>query len=137
MPTFCFISRMRFSTEGSQADGKCLFSSLGLHVPSLGSYLNGKVSSDELRSVAKKIGHHWRHVGGALGPDPKFTFIELDDFEAKGRDRDRAQAMLTTWAEKHHKNATRRMLILALKEESQNALISDVFQCDDPDSVTA
>ena len=88
------------------------------------------VSPDELRSVAKRIGRYWRHVGETLGPEPKFTPIELDDFETKGSNRDQAQAMLNTWAEKHHKNATRRMLILALKEENQNALISDVFGYD-------
>ena len=58
------------------------------------------------------------------------TPIELDDFEAKGNDRDRAQAMLTTWADKHHKNAAKRMLILALTKENQIALISDVFGYD-------
>ena len=103
----------------------------------LGSYLDGKASPDELRSVAKQIGRYWRHVGGALGPDPKFGPTELDSFEDKGSDRNSALTMLNTWAQKKHKKATRRMLILALKEENQNALIADVFRCDDPDSVTA
>ena len=101
-----------------------------------GDWLEEVVSPEERLSVAKRIGHHWQHVGETLGPDPKFTTIDLDDFKAKGSDRDRAQTMLNTWAEKHHKNATRRMLILALKEENQNALISKVFERN-PDRVTA
>ena len=101
-----------------------------------GDWLDDVVSPEERLFVAKKIGRHWRHVGETLGPDPKFTTIDLDDFQAKGSDRDRAQEMLTTWADKHHKNATKRMLILALKEENRNALISEVFKCN-PDSVTA
>ena len=101
-----------------------------------GDRLNEVVSSEERLSVARKIGGKWRHVGEVLGPDPKFTPNELDDFEEKDSNRDRAQAMLNRWAQKKHKKATRRMLILALKKENQNALISDVFNCD-PDSVTA
>ena len=103
---------------------------------SAGDWLDEVASPDELHDVAKSIGRHWRHVGGALGPDPKFEPTELDSFEAKSSDRNRAQEMLNTWAQKHHKNATRRMLILALKKENQNVLISNVFKCD-PDSVTA
>ena len=101
-----------------------------------GDSLDEVVSSEEQLSVARKIGGKWRHVGEVLGPDPKFTPNELEDFAERGGNRDRALAMLNTWAEKYHKNATRRMLILALKKENQNALISDVFNCD-PDSVTA
>ena len=96
--------------------------------------LDNVVSPDEQSDVARGIGRGWRHVGAALGPDPKFTPIELDSFEDRDSDRNSALKMLNTWAEKHHKNATRRMLILALRKEDQNALISSVFKCD-PDSL--
>ena len=101
-----------------------------------GNWLDEVVPPEERLSVAKNIGRYWRHVGEALGPEPKFEPTELDDFEEKDSNRDRARAMLNRWAQKKHKKATRRMLILALKKENQNALISDVFNCD-PDSVTA
>ncbi|XP_065846196.1 uncharacterized protein [Oscarella lobularis] len=98
--------------------------------------LDDVVSPDEQSDVARRIGSRWRHVGAALGPHPKFESHELDSFAAAhNSDRDRALQMLSTWAEKHHRNATRRMLILALRKEDQNALISNVFKCN-PDSLT-
>ncbi|XP_065833961.1 uncharacterized protein [Oscarella lobularis] len=96
--------------------------------------LNGGVSKEERRVVANKIRAKWRRVGEVLGPDPKFEDDELDGFGEKENNRDRAQAMLDAWAQKHYKRATRRMLILALKKEGYGALISVVFECD-PDSV--
>ena len=127
---------MRCFTEGSQTDGKCLFDSFLSVVYMLpsGSSLDDVVSDDERIDVAKEIRAKWRHVGEALGPDPKFRANDLDGFEEKKNNRDRAQAMLDAWAQKHHKRATRRQLILALKKEGYGALISDVFKCD-PDGV--
>ena len=98
-----------------------------------GNWLDEVTSPDERFSVAKEIGRKskWRHVGETLGPDPKFTAGELNVFEEeKNNSRDRAQTMLDAWAEKKDKKATRRMLILALKEEGYGALISRVFRCD-------
>ena len=102
----------------------------------LGSFIDEMVTKDELWDVAKEIRAKWRHVGEALGPDPKFRASDLDGFEEKKNNRDRAQAMLDAWAQKHHKRATRRVLIFALKEEEgYGTLIREVFKCD-PDSVT-
>ena len=138
MLTFCFVPRMRYSTEGSRTDGKRVsVPFLDLHAPIIGSSsLDDVVSAEERRAVAKEIRANWRHIGEALGPDPKFRASDLDGFEEKGNNRDRAQAMLDAWAERHHKGATRKMLILALKEEGYGAFILKVFKCD-PDSVTA
>ncbi|XP_065845380.1 uncharacterized protein [Oscarella lobularis] len=102
--------------------------------PANGSYLNEIVSKVERRAVAQRIRAKWRRVGQVLGPDPTFEDHELDGFEEKRDNRDRAQAMLDAWAEKHHKKATRTMLIIALKEEGYGLLISDVFNCN-PDNV--
>ncbi|XP_065836779.1 uncharacterized protein [Oscarella lobularis] len=95
-----------------------------------GSDLDGVVSKEERRALAKKIRSNWRHVGEVL----KFEEDELDGFEAKRDDRDRAQAMLDAWAERNHEKATRRMLILALKEEDYGKVISEIFNCN-PDNV--
>ena len=84
--------------------------------------------------MAKKIRSNWRHVGEILGPDPTFEDDELDGFEGKRDDRDRAQAMLDAWAKRNHEKATKRMLILALKEEDYGKVVSDVFNCN-PDNV--
>ncbi|XP_065827250.1 uncharacterized protein [Oscarella lobularis] len=92
--------------------------------------LSGVVSKKERRAVAQRIRANWRSVGEVLGPDPTFEDHELDGFGEKESKRDRAQAMLDAWARKHHKRATRRMLILALKEESYGDVIVKVFKCD-------
>ena len=92
--------------------------------------LDRVTSKDERIDVAKKIRANWRHVGKALGLEDD----ELDGFKEESNNRDRAQAMLDAWAQKKHKNATRKMLILALKKEGYGKVISDVFNCD-PDSV--
>ena len=92
--------------------------------------LDRVTSKDERIALAKKIRAKWRHVGEALGLEDD----ELDGFAEKKDDRDRAQAMLDAWAQKKHKNATRKMLILALKKEGYGKVISDVFDCD-PDSI--
>ena len=138
MLTFCFVPRMRYSTEGSRTDGKRVsVPFLDLHAPIIGSSsLDDVVSAEERIAVAREIGAKWRRVGQALGPDPKFRVSDLDSFGEKENNRDRAQAMLDDWAEKHHKRATRKMLILALKKEGYGALISEVFG-HDSDSVTA
>ena len=123
---------MRYFTDGSQIDGKCMclcFVPRCLHAP-LGSSLDDVVSAEEGMAVASEIRANWRHVGKALGPDPKFKSGDLDGFGEKENNRDRAQAMLDAWAQKHHKKATRRQLILALKKEGYGRLISDVFKCD-------
>ena len=85
--------------------------------------------------MAKEIRAKWRHVGEVIGPDPKFKASDLDGFGEKGNDRDRAQAMLDAWAERKHEKATKRMLILALKEEDYGKVISEIFNCN-PDNVT-
>ena len=103
-------------------------------MPLLGSFLDDVVSADERSAVAREIRANWRHVGEALGSDQKFKAGDLDGFGEKENNRDCAQAMLDAWAQKHHKKATRRILILALKREDYGTLISDVFKCD-PDSV--
>ena len=100
----------------------------------LGSLLDEMVTRQELRYVAKRISSKWRYVGEALGPDPKFARHDLDGFDEMRNNRDRAQAMLDAWLEKNHEKATRRVLILALKEEGYGQLIRDVFKCD-PDNV--
>ena len=121
-------------SEGDQADGKfCYFNRAILH-SALGLDLNRVTSKEERRAVAKKIRLNWRHVGEVLGPDPTFEDDELDGFEGKRDDRDRAQAMLDAWARKHHQKATRRMLILALKEEDYGTVIKETFKCN-PDDV--
>ena len=133
MLTVYFLTRMISLPEFDQADGKSGYSNRAfLHL--LGLDLNGGVSKEERRVVANKIRAKWRRVGEVLGPDPKFEDDELDGFGEKENNRDRAQAMLDAWAQKHYKRATRRMLILALKKEGYGALISVVFECD-PDSV--
>ena len=100
------------------------------------SSLDDVVSAEERMAVAREIRANWRHVGEVLGPDPKFRASDLDGFGEKENNRDRGQAMLDAWAERHHKRATRKMLILALKKEGYGALISEVFGCDS-NSVTA
>ena len=97
--------------------------------------LEGVVTRVERIEVAKRIQRHWRHIGEALGPDPKFARHDLDGFEEMKNNRDRAQVMLDVWSERNYVKATRRMLILALREEEYGQLIRDVFMCD-PDDVS-
>ena len=96
--------------------------------------LNKVTSKEARRAVAQEIRAKWRHVGEVLGPDPKFKASDLDGFGEKENNRDRAQAMLDAWAEKHHEKATKRMLILALKVEDYGAVIREIFKCN-PDDV--
>ena len=122
------------SSEVDPANGTWVYFNMTVLYLALGSYLNEIVSKVERRAVAQRIRAKWRRVGQVLGPDPTFEDHELDGFEEKRDNRDRAQAMLDAWAEKHHKKATRTMLIIALKEEGYGLLISDVFNCN-PDNV--
>ena len=89
--------------------------------------LDKEVTRDEIREAAKRIRSYWRRVGEILGPKPLFESHNLDGFEEKKDDRDRAQAMLDAWANKHHKKATRRCLIRAMKEEDHAADAAKIF----------
>ena len=101
----------------------------------LGSFLDEMVTKDERRDVARRMKANWRRVGDILGPNPMFQSYDLNSFEEKRNNQDRAQAMLDAWSQKHLKKATRRVLIRALKEEGYGTLIRDVFKWD-PDDVS-
>ncbi|XP_065827426.1 uncharacterized protein [Oscarella lobularis] len=113
------VPRMISLSEVDQADGLDL---------------NGVTSKEERRAVAKKIRDNWKHVGEVLGPNPKFKDDELKGFGEEENNRSRAQAMLDAWAERRHEKATKRMLILALKEEDYGTVIREIFKCN-PDDV--
>ncbi|XP_065831298.1 uncharacterized protein [Oscarella lobularis] len=103
--------------------------------PSASSFLDEMVTKDERRDVARRMKANWRRVGDILGPNPMFQSYDLNSFEEKRNNQDRAQAMLDAWSQKHLKKATRRVLIRALKEEGYGTLIRDVFKWD-PDDVS-
>eukprot|EP00118_Oscarella_pearsei_P008581 m.45158 g.45158 ORF g.45158 m.45158 type:complete len:225 (+) comp33568_c1_seq2:59-733(+) len=91
---------------------------------------NREITKDEIIEVAKRIQHIWKLIAKQLGPEPKFESYELHAFEEERNDRNRAQAMLEAWQEKHSKRATRREVILAMKKEKLITQISDLFKCD-------
>ena len=130
----CFVIRMISLSEVDQADGKFGYSNRAILHSALGLDLNGVTSKEERRAVAKKIRDNWKHVGEVLGPNPKFKDDELKGFGEEENNRSRAQAMLDAWAERRHEKATKRMLILALKEEDYGTVIREIFKCN-PDDV--
>ena len=131
------VSFEAIDRTGSTVESFSLYPIIWQPTPIQGTpnWLDEKVSSDERRHVATQIGEKWRHVGEVLMPEPRFTYDELDIFEEKSSNRNRAHAMLNEWAQRHHRNATRRMLIGALRRENKNALITEVFGCN-PDALT-
>ena len=70
------------------------------------------------------IGKKWRYVGEIL----ELESYKLNEFEeAKKEHRDKCRMMLDSWASKCHKEAKRRRLIDAMKEEGLKAQAAEVF----------